>query len=316
MNSLKQPNIAIVIPVHNRRDTTLTCLNRISKALCPLVDLNIIVVDDGSTDGTSESIKSMYPDVTLIIGNGSLWWSGATNLGIKYALKCGAEYILALNDDVDFEDSFLEHMLTTAQTYSNCIVCGIVCYDRNRGKVYSAGRFRAGFLGYKTPAKHAEKLVSDIKEDLIESELESGYAMLIPAELFKRIGLFDAEKFPHHMGDMDFVLRAKEIGYRVLVNTKARLYSAPGKNYLFNALVEKTFIENLHSLFDIKSTVYWRTRINFITRHTHPAILAPISILYFLVRMASLLLAKGIFPDSFLKQIAYRRYGKDVYENQ
>jgi len=309
-------NVAIVIPAHNRKSITLDCLQKLTKIDAAGVALQIIVVDDGSTDGTSLAIQEHFNSVTVLKGDGNLWWSGATNLGVAHALHTGADYVLTLNDDVGFEPDFLLRMLETAQKHPKSIVCCLICYENRPDIVLSAGRYRAGFLGYTTPAKYADQNVAAVTEEIIRTELESGYAMLIPVELFKLIGSFDAEKFPHHMGDMDFVLRARNAEYPVLVNTRARLYTNPGKNYLFNVMVEKDFNSLLNSFFDIRSNANWKIRYNFMKAHTKPAILAPVSFAYYLIRMSVLLLVKLILPQSLMRLVAERRYGKDIYINQ
>jgi GT2 family glycosyltransferase len=308
--------VSVVIPAHNRRKITLECLAKLTNIVVEGASLDVIVVDDGSTDGTSAAIREKYPYVTLLRGNGSLWWSGATNLGVQYALKNNVNYVLALNDDVEFEFDFIARMLETASEFSKAIVCGLICYEYKRDIILSAGRYRSGFLGYKTPARHVNEDAKALNEQILESELESGYAMLIPAELFKLIGFFDEKRFPHHMGDMDFVLRARKAGYHVLVNTRARLYTNPGKNYLFNMMVEKDVVAIVRSCFQIRSNAYWRTRLNFMTMHTKPRILAPIAFVHYVVRMSVLLVLKALMPKSVMQVIVNYRYGSNTYSNQ
>jgi len=94
--------IAVIIPVFNRRETTLKCLGLLkNNVLIPNNSLiNIIVVDDGSTDGTAAAIKLAFPDVKILNGDGNLWWTGAINMGVEFALSQDFDYLLTrLNDD-------------------------------------------------------------------------------------------------------------------------------------------------------------------------------------------------------------------------
>ncbi|MCD4722092.1 MAG: glycosyltransferase family 2 protein [Desulfobacula sp.] len=308
--------IAIVIPAYNRKAITLMCLDKLNKIKQEKFEVTIVLVDDGSTDGTFQAVHKFHPQVKVLQGDGNLWWTGATNLGVKYALENDLDYILTLNDDVDFENDFLENMLETAKQYPDHIVCCLICYELNRAVILSAGRYRSGFLGYKTPARFHNSLASEVKERHIESELESGYAMLIPQKVFHRVGLFDNKHFPHHMGDMDFVLKAGNAGHKVIVDTKAVLYTSQGKNYLFSFFVENSFKENLKALFNVRSSSFWRTRYRFAMRHTRPVFLAFVSFLYFILRMTALLFIKAFLPKRMVKKLAYKRYGKATYENQ
>ncbi len=73
-----------MIPVHNRKKLTRECLASLQNQ--DTKHFTVIVVDDGSTDGTSEMIRAEFPDTILLQGDGGLWWVGSINKGIRYAL--------------------------------------------------------------------------------------------------------------------------------------------------------------------------------------------------------------------------------------
>ena len=78
--------------MHNRKEYTHQCLLSIYKQTNK--NFIVIVIDDGSTDGTGEMITNEFPEVILLKGDGNLWWTKAINLGIKHALKYNAKHIL------------------------------------------------------------------------------------------------------------------------------------------------------------------------------------------------------------------------------
>src|SRR5690242_6920004 len=112
--------IYIVIPVHNRKEFTRKCLDSLRhQTVC---DHRIIVVDDGSTDGTRDMLDKEFPDVIVLFGNGNLFWTAAINLGIKQALTLGAEYVLTLNNDTVAPENFIDHMLFWANLVHNSLL--------------------------------------------------------------------------------------------------------------------------------------------------------------------------------------------------
>jgi len=78
--------IEIVTPVRNRKAITLQCLRSLSRIDRTDLEVHVIVVDDGSTDGTSESIRERFPEIEVVQGDGKLFYTGGTNRGIQAAL--------------------------------------------------------------------------------------------------------------------------------------------------------------------------------------------------------------------------------------
>ena len=94
---MKPCKLFIIIPVLNHWEQTRICLNRLM--LGSYRDFRIIVIDHGSTDGTSEGLRNEFPEISHLHGTTDLWWTGATNMGIREALKQGADSIMLLNND-------------------------------------------------------------------------------------------------------------------------------------------------------------------------------------------------------------------------
>src|SRR5882757_9090479 len=99
---------SILIPIYNRLKITQQGLSSLYKALDRYAvtgqgkcQFDIVVIDDGSTDGSSQRISEHYPAVHLLQGTGDLWWSGAINLGARYTVEqLNSDYLLLWNDDI------------------------------------------------------------------------------------------------------------------------------------------------------------------------------------------------------------------------
>jgi len=108
---------ALVIPVYNRRETTLRALRSLRRIRTDGSEVKIFIVDDGSVDGTSEAISREFPEVQLIAGDGTLHYAGGTNLGILAALEWNPDYIVTMNDDAVFHEDFLVRLVETARRH-------------------------------------------------------------------------------------------------------------------------------------------------------------------------------------------------------
>jgi len=80
---LENESIYIILPAHNRKLITLSCLLRLREA-GDLQRYHVLIVDDGSTDSTKEVVSNQYPEVKVLEENGNLWWTGAIRKGMMY----------------------------------------------------------------------------------------------------------------------------------------------------------------------------------------------------------------------------------------
>ena len=123
----------IIIPVHNRKALTLACLENL-KINSNLQKYQVIVVDDGSSDRTSEEVVANYPEVIILKGDGNLWWTGAIKKGMEYAYEHGAEYLIWLNDDCLVESHTFDDLVSFCRIHVDSVIgCqGVDFKDHNR----------------------------------------------------------------------------------------------------------------------------------------------------------------------------------------
>ncbi|MDB5157652.1 MAG: glycosyl transferase family 2 [Mucilaginibacter sp.] len=246
--------IYIIIPVFNRRNYSEACLKSL---LSQTIDnYKIIVVDHGSTDGTAEMIKQRFEQVILVLGDDSLWWTGATNLGVKEALKRSnstEDFILTLNNDLIVESDYLEQLLKIDKDNKPCLVGSISVYHSDPEKIQFAGIiWDRTFAKYKSNPLIKQKY-SDLKNetDFIESDLLTGRGTLIPIDAFTKYGLYDEKKFPHYAADEDFSFVCRQHGFKLLIATKAKVLShvtETGLNFKYKKIGLFKFLKTLSSI--------------------------------------------------------------------
>ncbi|WP_088241720.1 glycosyltransferase family 2 protein [Calothrix rhizosoleniae] len=194
-------SIYIIIPVHNRKQITLFCLENLQK-IGDLDRYHIVIIDDGSTDGTAEAIHSQYPEATVLEGNGDLWWTGAMAVGMQYACEQGAEYLFWLNDDCIPATNTISGLVKFMRNHPDTIVAP-ACEVKNGNS----------FTRITNGAKGRKGLLAQPGE-IVSVDGMSGRCVGIPSKVIQKIGLPDAVKFPHYSGDHMYVLKATRSGFK------------------------------------------------------------------------------------------------------
>ena len=256
--------LSVIIPVHNRREITRQCLKCLQKQTYS--NFNIIVIDDGSTDGTSEMIKKDFPKIILLHGDGNLWWTGATNLGIKHALQNRTDLILTLNDDVIVKEDYIENFIIAHKEQPHALIGSIELSQEEPPRLLYAGIISHNPWTVKY-IKRGKMLTPYLNEftGLLYSYSLPGRGVLIPRTVFDATGLFDEKHFPHYAADQDFSLQAKKAGFNVLIHTENPVFSPyepkrPGGE-------EQSILAFIKSFFTFRSSNYLPVLLRYHYRH-------------------------------------------------
>ncbi|ELR68508.1 glycosyl transferase, family 2 [Fulvivirga imtechensis AK7] len=265
--------ISIVIPVHNRKKFTRNCLLSLERQT--VHEHNIIVVDDGSTDGTGEMLEHEFPEVTVITGNGNLFWTAAVNLGIRHALVAGADYVMTLNNDTIAAVDFMEKMLYRSAEEPDALL-GALDIDFGTLKPYYGGEVTHQV--WNTSRYLLQELEEKDWKGLHEVSLFPGRGLLIPRVVFEAIGLFEEEKLPHYMADYDFTVLARRNGFKVYCNYDAHLFTYPEEGGDHKIRKKKSLRNYYNHLFSIKGGGNLRNFTIYTLRNS-PAGLVPMHLI-------------------------------------
>lgn len=204
--------IAVLMTCHNRKETTLACLAALAANAIP-VDFRyrVILVDDGSTDGTEAAVRQHYPDVLVLHGDGSLYWNGGMRRAWAEAFKQPADFYMWLNDDTLLYPDALERLVAThgevsAISVRGAIVVGSTRDGQSGARSYGGTRIRSRLR----PMKHDPVPASTLP---VPCDTFNGNVVLVPAAVAEVLGNLEPA-FIHAMGDTDYGLRASKTGFR------------------------------------------------------------------------------------------------------
>ncbi len=226
------PGVAVVVLNWNGTDDTLECLNSLVQVDYPAYE--IVVVDNGSRVSPRPRIVAQFPSVTYLETGVNLGYAGGNNVGIRYALSAGHEYVFVLNNDTAVEPDVLRRAVAVAETDPAIGVLGVQIMSWEDPALtwiaYGEVTYRQGLvrlIGYLSRKPYEEQ--KDVP-------WVPGTAMLLRRRALETVGLFDEEFFAYHE-DVDWCTAAREHGFRVVYAPVARIYhkghrSSGGKGHV------------------------------------------------------------------------------------
>ena len=254
--------IYICIPVFNRIEYTLKCIDSIKKQKYP--HYKIIICDDGSTDGTSEILGKNHPEVIVLKGTGSLWWTGGTNMCVEHALSIGKEgdYIFTLNNDTEVLENTLLNMLELEKKVPNALIGSLNVFHKDPDKIEPSAFVRKNKLFLKKYATRLHRLGDTVPKNIEYTEAHSfaGKGVLIPFAVFEKIGIYNAEMLPHYHADSEFTARATNNGFTLLYCYTAKVLSH--QDLTGTGTQSNSFSEFIKSFKSLKSALHYKSLKN------------------------------------------------------
>jgi len=211
------PKVFIIILNWNGLQNTLECLESVFKL--NYENFEVVMVDNGSTDGSCKIIEKMYIKVRLIENGENLGYAGGNNVGIRYAMSQNAQYIWLLNNDTIVEKDCLKTLVAQAEiTDSLGLASPVVYYYDNPYEIQFAGSYmnwKDISLNYLTCVKQGLNNDGDL--------CLWGTALLLKGQLVENIGYLKEEYFAY-WEDVEYSLRSIKAGFKNIVCQSAKIY--------------------------------------------------------------------------------------------
>lgn len=219
-SSAKAPKVFVSILNWNGIENTLTCLKSVLAMTYP--NLRVVVVDNGSTDGSVDILRGMTDRIDLIEHEENRGFTGGCNAAIRHALSNGGEYVWLLNNDSECEPEALSKLVAYAETRPDVGLVSPIIADRGTRKDCFAVR-RLDLATGKDAFPLAPADVENVQQAYPSQIILRGTALLLKRSVAERIGLLDDRLFAYCEED-DYCIRSAAAGFRAVCVTTARIY--------------------------------------------------------------------------------------------
>ena len=236
--------VAAIMTCHNRKEKTVQCIESLFAG--NLSSIDIFLVDDGSTDGTSEAVKKFFPQTHIIQESGDLFWNRGMHKAFTSAVNVGYHFYLWVNDDVVFDSGIVDKLVNAYQELSakqlDTIVVGPTL-DKSR-TINTYGGFSA-----KKSIKPYECQRIYLSDEYQECLIFHGNCVLIPQSVVDKVGVNDPF-YSHGYGDADYSLMAAKAGCKCwLANFPVGVCDRHDESFIFmdESLPIRIRLKALHS---------------------------------------------------------------------
>lgn len=218
---MEYPRVYAITLNWNKKDDTIECVETLKKLTYP--NYEIVVVDNGSIDGSAQAIKYKFPDVTVIENDENLGYALGFNSGIEFAYKKGADYFLILNNDTVIEAGALTELVRLSESSEKIgFVSGKVYYFNEPQKLQTVGKLSHPVYLVGNHVGMGEYDYGQYNE-IEEYDFIDDVFLLVRREVYERVGGYD-ENFFLHWEETDWCARVRRAGFRILYTPKAKIW--------------------------------------------------------------------------------------------
>ena len=270
--------IHVVVPVFNRLALTqalIDCLRR--QALNHA--LRILIVNDGSTDGSADWLAAQS-DVDVLMGDGSLFWGGAVDLAVRHlqAKAAPEDWVLLMNNDTIVADDFVQRLLDAALTHAPAAVGSVIRDEADHAHLLSIGANVDAWRLLTRDILDTDQ--SKAAASVVEVDALSGRGVLFSMAGLIAAGGMRPRALPHYLADYEVSVRVRKSGWRLLVLPTAAVYSGDDYGSTRRALSWRDkFLSVRSPLYLPALFVFWWEASSWLQRLTLPLRL-PLFILF------------------------------------
>jgi GT2 family glycosyltransferase len=213
--------VAAVVLNWNGRECLLNTLTALYASMYPLT--RVILVDNGSTDGSVEAVRSRFPDVAILAQGTNLGASEGRNIGIRHALASGVDYVFNIDNDIDVQPGTIGELIGVAEQRPDVGIVGPMMHFKDDPSLIQNVGARIRFhQNVHVPIGWLQRDRGQFAEPLEVDMVGSG-AMLTRATVLEGVGQFDAGYLGCQLDDTDFCMKVRRAGWKIVCNPRARI---------------------------------------------------------------------------------------------
>lgn len=252
---MSEPTIYVVLPVHNRIDSTkkfIECLKQQT-----YTNYHLILVDDGSTDGTAQYVNTQIDNLTVLCGNGNLWWAGALSKAYYYLCKTDAEdndIVWINNDDTTFDPDYFDRVRSDKDLGPRALVVSPGHRVAPDFRTALRPKVERGFT-IDWPALRICRLEEGQDPDALTTR-----GLYMCYSTYRSLGPLHRWLLPHYLSDLEYTIRAKRRGFGLVVSSNTRIYvdrSSTGSHSDYSSTLKAFLHSHLVSKKTAYNTFYW-----------------------------------------------------------
>jgi GT2 family glycosyltransferase len=228
------PHVTVIVLNWNGWQDTVACLKSLKKQT--YFDMNLVVIDNASSDNSVSEIKASFPDVTLLQSGANLGFGGGCNVGIKYAMSRGDNFVWLINSDATAHPDALSALVRVATSDTTLASVGSAVYEaETREQLQFWGGGRVGLLSGR-----CKNLLVPENPDFI-----SGASILLRCTALTEVGLFDESSFFMYWEDADLSFRLRKAGWGLAVAEDSIVWHKQSASLgKYNPTLERYFVQS------------------------------------------------------------------------